>query len=277
MSGSMRYRLRVADPATPHMVQFRNAMRTIQSLNDNRGYHQIAGFHGAPGRYCWHNQFSPRTPLTARVFLPWHRAYLYHLEQALQDVSEDVSLPWWDWTQGAGIPAAYAADVVDGQPNPLRRSSIDLTPPQVGMAIQRDTLRNPDATLPVFSAPFADRNQDGVATLSELSAVLVEQVSDFETFNDLIETVHDSIHGFVGGDMASVATAAYDPIFFAHHAMIDRLWYLWQLEHGVDNFPEALKSMTLAPFNTTIEEVLNVQELGYEYAVQAIAVDGGAN
>jgi tyrosinase len=28
----------------------------------------------------------------------------------------------------------------------------------------------------------------------------------------------------VGGDMASVPSAAYDPIFYLHHANIDRLW-----------------------------------------------------
>lgn len=33
----------------------------------------------------------------ARLFFPWHRAYLYRFEQALQDQVSDVTIPWWDW------------------------------------------------------------------------------------------------------------------------------------------------------------------------------------
>ncbi len=31
--------------------------------------------------------------------------------------------------------------------------------------------------------------------------------------------------------MGDVAYAAYDPLFWAHHAMVDRIWRLWQLKH----------------------------------------------
>ena len=33
------------------------------------------------------------------LFLPWHRAYLYFFELALQDQdpAHAVTLPWWDW------------------------------------------------------------------------------------------------------------------------------------------------------------------------------------
>src|SRR5215207_11081602 len=118
----MVYRLPVADAATPHMAAFMEAMRTIEGIADNRGYNYIAGFHGAPGNSCWHHQINPRTPLQARLFLPWHRAYLWWLEQALQDQVEGVALPWWDWTQERSVPGAYRAARVDGQVNPLSGS-----------------------------------------------------------------------------------------------------------------------------------------------------------
>ena len=31
--------------------------------------------------------------------------------------------------------------------------------------------------------------------------------------------------------MGTIAFAAYDPIFWAHHTMIDRLWRLWHQKH----------------------------------------------
>jgi Common central domain of tyrosinase len=42
---------------------------------------------------------------------------------------------------------------------------------------------------------------------------------------------HDHIHVLVGGDAADMARpviAVNDPVFFLHHAMIDRLWARWQ-------------------------------------------------
>src|SRR3954467_180202 len=121
MAGSMVYRLPVAEPGAPAMAAFFEAMRRAEAIADNRGYNWIAGFHGAPGWYCWHHQISRRTPVQARLFLPWHRAYLWWLEQALQDLlDETVALPWWDWTTVPSIPAAYSAARIAGATNPLR-------------------------------------------------------------------------------------------------------------------------------------------------------------
>ena len=104
MAGSMVYRLRVDAPQVAHMATLRAAIGALQGINDNRGYNFIAGFHGAPGNYCWHHQQSRRTPLQARLFLPWHRAYLWWLEQAMQDQVDGAALAWWDWTAGTGLP-----------------------------------------------------------------------------------------------------------------------------------------------------------------------------
>jgi hypothetical protein len=48
--------------------------------------------------------------------------------------------------------------------------------------------------------------------------------------------------------------------------MIDRLWYLWQLRWGVTNIPPNYLRQTLAPWALTVQDVLDIQRLGYEYA-----------
>ncbi|KAI5777171.1 hypothetical protein EDC01DRAFT_429778 [Geopyxis carbonaria] len=48
---------------------------------------------------------------------------------------------------------------------------------------------------------------------------------------DSLEAIHDWLHGAVGGDMGSVAHAAFDPIFMLHHTNVDRLGALWQALH----------------------------------------------
>ncbi|KAK3320228.1 hypothetical protein B0T19DRAFT_479192 [Cercophora scortea] len=51
-----------------------------------------------------------------------------------------------------------------------------------------------------------------------------------------LEYLHNNLHGFIGGNawadgighMQNVPSAAFDPIFYMHHANIDRLLALWQ-------------------------------------------------
>ena len=96
--------------------------------------------------------------------------------------------------------------------------------------------------------------------------------SDWASFSDRLENLHDRVHGWVGGDMGDVTTAAFDPIFFAHHCMIDRAWYLWQVRWGNGDIPSDLLNLNLTPFGKTVRDVLDVQRLGYEYAGTATAI-----
>ena len=43
---------------------------------------------------------------------------------------------------------------------------------------------------------------------------------------------HDSIHGFVGGDMAWIDYSPNDPIFWLHHCNVDRVWATWEAQNG---------------------------------------------
>ena len=268
MAGSMVYRLAVGAPDAPHMASFRRAMAEAEGLLDNRGYNFIAGFHGAPGWFCWHHQISRRTRLQARLFLPWHRAYLWWLEQALQDRVAGVALPWWDWTTERRVPPAYAARRVAGAPNALyaTRAYVPTARPPINRRTRRAPGRNPAARLPLPEE--VSDGQTGGGVLED---------PDWASFSDRLENFHDEVHGWVGGDMGDVTTAAFDPVFFAHHCMIDRVWYLWQVRHGTRRIPAELLDLELIPFGKRVRDVLEVQALGYEYANSAteIPVSGG--
>jgi tyrosinase len=45
-------------------------------------------------------------------------------------------------------------------------------------------------------------------------------INDFLDFSTQIEELHGRVHVWVGGTMASILFAAFDPIFWAHHTMI---------------------------------------------------------
>jgi tyrosinase len=68
--------------------------------------------------------------------------------------------------------------------------------------------------------------------------------------------------------MSQVPTAAYDPIFWSHHSMVDRLWYLWQMNHRGISLPPSLLNEALPPFSVTVGQMLDISRLGYDYAVQ---------
>jgi tyrosinase len=205
------------------------------------------------------------------LFLPWHRAYLYFFELSLQDQVQGVTLPWWDWTSPAsrsiGVPAAYSDAGSNGDVNPLASSPINeiarsQAESRFGEAAPAETVRQPDdpARLP---------------TPEQIEEIL--GASDFLDFSQRIEDVHDGIHVWVGGTMSEIPLAAYDPLFFAHHTMIDRLWDLWQLRHPQVGLPAELLPEALPPFRMTVAQTLSVTGLGYDYAsfADSVSVGGG--
>ena len=238
------------------------------SATDNRSWMYWAGFHGFPNWYCWHHSrigMGPEEPVN--LFLPWHRAYLLYLEHVARDQNENAAIPWWDWTSEQshqiGVPEAFSSEMVNGDPNPLFRGPV---PPMQGDPA-RETFRFP-------GPPDALPTEDEISDLLELSS--------FTDFCRQLEDVHDRIHGWTGGinpdpppfsgDMGTVATAAYDPIFYSHHCMIDRIWYLWQVQHGINNIPREYLDLPLRPFNLKVSYVLNIQQLGYAYTVSEVSV-----
>ena len=250
----LRHRRNARTLTAGQLANFRRAITAAQALKDDRGYQAWAGVHGLPlPVHCTHN--SP-------LFLPWHRAYLYFFEKSLQDRVAGVTLPWWNWTMrhDEGLPAAYtAARDPKREPNPLRSSPIHGPGREPGGPSR--TRRTP--------------GQEGappLPTLPQVKAIL--ELTDFMDFQSQVEDIHNGVHVWVGGTMSSVGTAAYDPIFWAHHTMIDRIWRLWQLRHPGSGPPAALLHRALAPFPMTVRDTLDMEALGYDYAGTTAAAGG---
>jgi len=251
MANGIRNRRGVHNLGDAEVSALRDAYRQMMGITDNRGYGFLAGLHGAPSWYCWHHQQNARSAQSLELFLPWHRAYLYNFEMAARDRNATVTVPWWDWTLGPPrqdpIPAIFAAATANGQPNPLASFRITGVP----RVRPHDTVRQPGAATDLPSE-------------ADVADVLAR--TDWTDFTAALEDLHDRVHGWVSGDMGVVATAAYDPIFWSHHTMIDRIWWLWQVRNGNGNITPELLDEVLAPFNFKVRDVLNVNDLGYDYA-----------
>ena len=212
----------------------------FSTLNITGALGQMIQIHGQ-----MHNQHG-----TLR-FLPWHRIFLYLLENELASIHPDVTLPYWDWTQAAEqtFPAWLAG----------------FTP----------TVTTPTGNIPVTRSPGTSAALASIAGNTPATMTL----SDFAEFSLngsgatwSLELIHDFIHGWVGGTMGVIATAPADPIFWMHHANIDRLWWQWQKSPQgagknppLTGAPGTSTSPVMDPWAYTETDTRDIASLGYTY------------
>lgn len=261
----LRYRQSVTDLTDAQVAALRAAFADMQAIDDDRGYEYWAGLHGLP-LPMWCDKFGHGKP----TFLHWHRAYLQQFELKLRAAGSghDVMLPWWDWTATPQVPPMYAEPPAAGAPNPLYSVKINALALQQGRRADPETeqlAREPNTTrdpgLPGTELP----------TVADIDQVLGYQ--DFSSFTRNLEDWHNQVHVWVGGHMSDIPFAAYDPVFWGHHAMIDRIWRLWQLRYpGSASVPPALANQVMEPFGVTAAGTVDVTSLGYDYAASVTEV-----
>jgi len=160
-------------------------------------------------------------------FLAWHRLFIYYFEQIVRAAvvqaggSADWSLPFWDYGAGgqqATLPVGFRQPTANGSPNPLfeprRAPGINS-----GLAVSPAVA---SATRALRSSRFVGPSQfgGGVTGVAQFSN------STGQVENQPHNVIHDALGGN-GGLMSDPDAAAADPIFWIHHANIDRLWFIW--------------------------------------------------
>jgi tyrosinase len=216
---------------------------------------------------CQHGSF---------FFLAWHRMYLYYFERILRQASGDptLTLPYWDYSQADNrqLPLPFRQPATASNPlfvserNPgINEGRRRLNDSEVD---DRQALRR----LPFFVGP--ERVSD-----ESFGGGLIAQPVHFGTFSGQLELQpHNVIHVAIGGDtgfMSDPNCAARDPIFFLHHANIDRLWEAW-LRQGGGRMNPATEVWLRTPFTffneygqqvtLTAQDILDTTAaLGYRY------------
>ena len=234
---------------------------------------------GQPDQFrgqCQHNSW---------FFLPWHRLYLHWFEQTVlaavqahPDIDDETkaawALPYWNYGPGgerATLPEAFRQENdPDGNPNPL----FDPT---------RNSFINDGEELDPRAISAADALSETVFSLRRPAGGFGGAPTGFNHFNQdanafpgmLEQTPHNDVHSEVGGDMGGFDTAGLDPVFWMHHANIDRLWVVWLGQEGRENpDPTGLWGTTSSHFHNpessgeigSAADVLDTAaQLGYEY------------
>jgi tyrosinase len=167
-------------------------------------------------------------------FLPWHRIYLLRMEELLMSVDPTVCIPYWKSSEEQAFPAWL----------------LGFTP-----------------TVTLMSGPHTvNRNIGAFAILPNAAAVTAAMANGtFNTFAPAVEGVHNSGHVWVGGTMGSITTAPCDPVFWMHHAEIDRIWFEWQAANPGQNPALAGAAATMDPWSETEPDTRDVTALGFTY------------
>jgi tyrosinase len=152
-------------------------------------------------------------------FFAWHRLYLYYFEKTLQAAAHDpnLHLPYWDYTDPAQVamPVPYSDSTYDDA-----LGHLVLNP-----------LYEP-RRIPGWNPPGGN-TLDPAATDIDDALKLKPYFGGFGVgYQSTIEqgvhgTVHCSVVDCPATDMGAVGYSANDPIFWAHHANIDRMWDCW--------------------------------------------------
>jgi tyrosinase len=251
------------------LLWYAKAVRTLQSrpLTDQTSWTFLAAIHGMhPTVWRQFGIIRANTPTPSAAvqrrfwnqcqhqswyFLPWHRGYLAAFEAIVREAiviaggPDDWALPYWNYSDASRPNARTMPDVFDlptlpdGSDNPLRvarrfgdeTTPIELDPSFVQLtALQDDVFAGGDSDIPAgFGGP----------------ETVFHHGPESDTTNGGLESLpHNVIHSAIGGVtpggnpnewrdlglMSMPITAALDPIFWLHHANIDRLWNVWLRE-----------------------------------------------
>ena len=230
-----------ANPFDPITLAYARAVQAMQArpITDPTSWAFQAAIHGTfrtvpagvPWNECQHGGW---------FFLPWHRMYVFFFERIVRVAAlaaggpADFAIPYWNYDEAPpanSLPPAFRAGTLpDGTPNPLF-----VAPPLRSAGISGGGgLRQPEQTSPAralalrtFTATIGPSFGGGAVGPRQFSG----------STGSLEGAPHNPVHTAIGGPLGDESCdqalmshpfcAALDPIFWLHHANIDRVWNRW--------------------------------------------------
>jgi tyrosinase len=201
------------------------------------------------------------------LFFPWHRAHLASFEKILRESdpprTENVAIPYWDWTKpasGVRFPKAF-----EDTTSPLFHAGRfhrpeDVPPlPTLIKAVQwdADAVKNMVQLTDWSLFSGNPRNEDGSGG----------------SFGDVEKGPHNTIHQSIGPTMGNPASASRDPIYWSFHACIDLIWARWQRVHTSATRPQPFATpqdkIWVEPFIPVVQDMAQTDTMpaGFAYTI----------
>jgi len=199
-------------------------------------------------------------------FLPWHRLYIYYFERIVRQVCghPEFTLPYWNYTSSDPAQRGVMPEQFRLPDDPLYGSLYVAT---------RGSLAN--SGQPIQQYQTGDQ-MDITDAMLKTNYSTVDSVQGFCRAVD--SGIHGRIHVLTGTskDMGSVPYAGQDPLFFVHHANIDRMWASWNKNGGKN--PPTTETWTQAAFvfsdangvrvSRKLSTAFSILGMGYDYDVK---------
>nr|ANG57908.1 polyphenol oxidase 2 [Lilium hybrid cultivar] len=172
------------------------------------------------------------------LFFPWHRFYLHFHERILGKLIGDDSfaLPFWSWDVPAGmtLPLMYTNSASalydklrDAKHQPPTLVDLDFN----GVDPTYTAAQQIDHNLKIMYRQVISNGKTASLFMGATYRAGDQPSPGPGSFENV---PHGPVHVWTGDrnqpngeDMGALYSAAFDPIFFAHHANIDRIWDVW--------------------------------------------------
>ncbi|KAI8849657.1 hypothetical protein BC829DRAFT_416697 [Chytridium lagenaria] len=230
------------------------------------------------------------------IFYPYHRGMLAMMERALQTVGWNDGLVYWDWSAVSqnwwdSDIFSYFGSQGTGNDRCLTNGQFTTT----GYKVSPDPATGPGQTRGYSGNPTCLRRCGRVgAALTDASVLkgIFEVAADYTSFRgDDARNFHAVGHLTVGGDGCDLGNFYFspnDPLFYFHHAMVDKIWWKWQslcpnfrdsYEGFLSDGARASSDQSLFSWPFTAGDVLNTEggTLCYRYSTSAGDIPHGPN
>ncbi|KAI3781696.1 hypothetical protein L2E82_11718 [Cichorium intybus] len=300
-TGETRIRQPIHSASPEYIEKFKKAIQKMRALPDDDpcSFKNQAKVHCAycNGHYTQMASGYPEKVLHVHyswLFFPFHRWYLYFFERILGDLIEDKTfgLPYWNWDNPAGmeIPTVFEEG---GKSNPLftsYRNVNHLRPAIIDLDYQMEERNHSPLdqiriNLCIMNRQMKRNASDAASFFGGKYVAGSNPIFRGDPSVGSIEAgCHTAIHRWVGDprtpnneDLGNFYSAGYDPLFYVHHANVDRMWTLWKGLGGEGRKEPTDKNWEDAsyvfydenrkPVRVYNKDCVNLEDLKYEYEV----------
>jgi len=213
-----------------------------------------------------------------------------------------MAQPYWDWSDEPTRMAVFSPMILGGNgtgPN----SEIADGPFAGWTTLDWNLQRVKEGIVRTNGAPIKPRpggmpmNDTGLPQFlpeeETLREVLTRPLYDSPPWNDTSHEsfrngfegwnvsgcyLHNRVHLWTGGQMSRVMISVNDPMFWIHHAFVDKVWALYQQQHSTEPYsgyiplkgakPGHNLGDYMDPWPARPLDVLSIAQLGYSYETE---------
>ena len=273
----VRREIRRMSPA--EQERFANAVDKMMEAEDgvpgSSQFFRLACYHGGPqnalfnvaGEHCVHGY---------EAFPGWHRAYLLEFEGAFRRADMAlggdgmIGLPYWGWddvaVNGEVFPKVVRERFSQYPPDMFPRSDADAAAAGAAETQSDRGLRvPPDGSIARWIGSVGDEARRSLRVAQHWQHACTRGRS---ATKPSIESPHNTVHGKLGGVMASFQSS-FHPIFWLHHNNIDRFY-----EQYISMHPDSLAEFKQMQEKLTIRGRVDRQR-GYPEGSWGVYYGGG--